>query len=126
MIHKVAAPDLQPGMYIVDLNLSPQEFPRVYAQEGLLASAPQIADILQRGYREAFVDDEKSSVPITVREDWTLLTGGGEDEAAADASLPDPHTMRNNLERAVNLYSAAVQSVEQLFDFLARGRSMPV
>ncbi len=126
MIHKVAAPDLQPGMYIVDLNLSPQEFPRVYAQEGLLASAPQIADILQRGYREAFVDDEKSSVPITVREDWTLLAGGGEDEAAADASLPEPHTMRNNLERAVNLYSAAVQSVEQLFDFLARGRSMPV
>lgn len=64
MIHKVAAPDLQPGMYIVDLNLSPQEFPRVYAQEGLLASAPQIADILQRGYREAFVDDEKVQYPL--------------------------------------------------------------
>ena len=126
MIHKVAVPDLQPGMYVVDLNLSPQEFPHVYAREGLIMSAAQLAAILHKDYREAFVDDEKSSVPVTVREDWAPLSEGGGDWGASGTTLPDPHTMRDNLERAVALYTAAIRAVEQLFDFLGRGRPVPV
>lgn len=125
MIHKVAMPDLQPGMYIVNLNLSPQEFPRVYAREGLVQSAAQLAAIPQDRYREAFVDDEKSTVPVRDREDWVPPPEDAEPGAMVDA-LPDPLTMRANLERAMALYTAAIRTVEQLFEFLSRGRPVPV
>lgn len=126
MIHKVAAPDLRPGMYVVDLNLSPQEFPRVYAREGLLLSSAQIASILQDAYGEAFVDDEKSTVPVAVRDEWLSLPARAAFKTAEADVLPDPHTMRDNLERAVALYTAAIHTVEQLFEFLGRGRPVPV
>lgn len=128
MIHKISAPDLQPGMYVVNLNLSPLEFPQVYCQEGLLLSLSQTAAIVREGYREAFVDDEKSTVPITTQDAWADILDDADSPAglAADATLPDPDTMRSNLERAVSMYTTAIHIVDQLFEFLHKGKRLPV
>lgn len=127
MIHKVPTSDLQPGMYVVNLNLSPQEFPGVYCEEGLLLTSAQTSGIIRQGYREAFVDDEKSIVPITPQDAWeNLLEDADGRESTPGPDLPDPHTMRTNLERAVSMYTAAIKTVDQLFDILRKGKPVPV
>lgn len=73
MIVKVAARELLPGMYVADLNLAPQEFPQVYPREGLLKSMAEIDALVRQGYREAFVDDSRSTVPVHVKNLWDDL-----------------------------------------------------
>jgi putative nucleotidyltransferase with HDIG domain len=59
MLQKISVEELVPGMYVVDSGLSWLEHPYLYGQEGEVRSLAAVAEIVQAGYTEAFIDTER-------------------------------------------------------------------
>lgn len=125
MIHKVLIKELTPGMHVVDVGVDPREFPHVFAKEGLITSEEDVAAALRQGYREAFVDDVKSLVPINVTSLWSdLFASSAQTSAETDAEL-DEH-VRESLSQAVATYSSSIKSVKNIFASLLSGETLPL
>lgn len=125
MIHKVLIKELTPGMHVVDVGVDPREFPHVFAKEGLITSEEDVAAALRQGYREAFVDDVKSLVPVNVTSMWSdLFASSVQTSAETDTEL-DQH-VRESLSQAVATYSSSIKSVKNIFASLLSGETLPL
>lgn len=49
-------------MYVVDSGLSEIDYPGLYSVEGKIKSEQEISKIRKQGYRDVFIDTEKSAV----------------------------------------------------------------
>ncbi len=125
MIHKIHSSELQPGMYVTDMGLSPTEYPNVFPGSVLLKSRAEIDAIVARGYTEAFVDETKSSVPVSAQTAWADLIQSSI-KPALSAVLPDAKTVQARVEKAVTMYASAMETANTLFSSLEKGKNLPM
>jgi putative nucleotidyltransferase with HDIG domain len=125
MLHKLRVTDLRPGMYVADLGLSVLEYPHVYPRAGLLRSTQQIEDIIDKGFTEAFVDEEQSTVAVGTQESFGDLAGNAAPEKKA-LVLPSPRVVHEHMEQAITMYASAIETTETLFSSLEKGKALPV
>jgi hypothetical protein len=62
MLKKISIQSLHVGMYVVDSGLSEIDYPSLYSVEGKIKSEQEISKIRKQGYRDVFIDTEKSAV----------------------------------------------------------------
>jgi hypothetical protein len=60
MLIKISVQNLHVGMYVVDSGLSEIDYPGLYSVEGRVKSEHEIRKIRKQGYRDVFIDTEKS------------------------------------------------------------------
>jgi len=61
MLIKISVQYLQVGMYIVNIGLFEIDYPGLYSVEGRIRSENEIRKIQKQGYRDVFIDSEKSA-----------------------------------------------------------------
>jgi HD-GYP domain-containing protein (c-di-GMP phosphodiesterase class II) len=126
MLRKLPVNSLRPGMYIADDVLANLDSPFLYCIAGMLEHVQDIEAIRNKGYREAFVDLERS------HKEWQLLYGGA-DEAILSSVFADPLkpaalapqiTLQEELPQAKQLFAQTLYAAQRIMtSFKNSGRA---
>ena len=112
---KIAARDLEPGMFVVDLGLSWLDNPYLYSEEGLIGTKTTVANVQEEGFLEAYVDPSRSLVPIPEIDPNQVK------KAKIDPSLLKPKvSLKEELVYAAEIYTKTIKTAQTLLDKCAR------